>query len=138
MEIPPVYSCFKIIPKADEEKDNLFPRNIGEAIMLFNRTGKKSYEENCRNCMTNLLDILARGPDGKTQISIASYACICWDCGNVHIPLNSSLIENSKEDEHLKGICPNCNSENHTNLVKGVQVDGSMIPWIEVILQTVS
>jgi len=66
--IPPQYAVFQIIPKSAEERsDDSFPRNVGEAVMFFNRMRLATSETNCRTSLNKLLYLLARGPDGEYQ-----------------------------------------------------------------------
>ena len=68
------------------------------------------------------MNLLSTGPDGKTEINLGS-PCLCWECGYLGIP----TIQ--KEDGIFE--CRNCKSDQQTNVVEGIQPDGSQIPWIE-------
>ena len=59
--IPPELALFRIVPKHDEKDDENFPRNLGEAVMLFLRTQKKACADEVVTCIQNLLEILAKG-----------------------------------------------------------------------------
>ena len=98
--------------------------------MLFLRTGNKSYAEESLRCINELLETLAKGPDGKTQVSVASKACICWGCGKISLPANMTEVE-ADTTNVVKPICTNCTSDLETNVVYGRQPDGSALPWIE-------
>ena len=120
--IPRTFLLYKIIPKTTEINDKNIPKTIFDAISLFYSTNNLERANKCSNCLTSTLTLLSNGPDGKTEIKIGT-PCICWECGYLGIP------ESEKENEIYQ--CNNCKLEDHTNLVEGIQPDGSKIPWIE-------
>jgi hypothetical protein len=122
VSVPQTFALFKIIPKASEVNDANMPRTAFDAVSLFYATGNSIAGERCNDCLTSTLNILAAGPDGKTEIKIGN-PCICWECGFVGIPV--------KQIEEEIFECSHCKSSAQTNLVQGVQPDGSSIPWIE-------
>jgi hypothetical protein len=122
VNIPQSFSLFKIIPKSSEVDDANMPRSIFNAITLFHTTGNSTAAARCHDCLTSTLNLLATGPDGKTEIKIGS-PCICWECGYLGIP--------EREIEEGVHECRNCKSSHQTNVVEGLQPDGSQIPWIE-------
>ena len=134
INIPQAFSVFRIEPKSSESHESNMPRSILEAVTLFHATGKSEAATKCTNCVNTALEVLAAGPDGKSEISIG-YACICWDCGYVGLPENISNRDEIGEgaDEHPDSLfeCRHCKTTDQTNLVRGVQPDGSVIPWIE-------
>jgi hypothetical protein len=134
ISIPQSYSVFRIEPKSNEANETNMPRSLLEAVTLFHATGKTEAVTKCMDAVGAVLQILAAGPDGKSEISIG-YACICWDCGHVGLPAgiaNGDQIGNGAE-EHPDSLfeCKRCGTSDQTNLVRGVQPDGSTIPWIE-------
>jgi hypothetical protein len=122
VNIPQSFSLFKIIPKPTEVDDANIPRSIFAAIALFHSTGNSTAAGRCHDCLTSTLNLLAAGPDGKTEIKIGS-PCLCWECGFLGIP-DIQIEEGVSE-------CRNCKSSLQTNTVEGLQPDGSQIPWIE-------
>lgn len=120
--IPQTFLLFHIIPKENERNDENMPRNLFSAISLFYATNNINLANKCIDCINSTLNLLSTGPDGKTEIKIGN-PCICWDCGYVGIP----------ENENNEGLykCNNCKLDDQTNLVEGIQPDGSKIPWIE-------
>lgn len=133
--IPQTFLLFKIIPKENEKNDENMPRSIFAAISLFYATNNIELANKCIDCINSTLNILSQGPDGKTEIKIG-IPCICWECGYVGIPEDNNNTNNNNtgdntinSDELYK--CNNCKSNLQTNLVEGIQPDGSKIPWIE-------
>ena len=128
-EVFDAYTAFKIEPRDDEVNDPNIPKNVKEAIELFRVTNKVAEAERCIDGINSVLETLRKGPDGKTPVLIGMKSCICWDCGFIGLPKNYATIEeNSLSGE---GVCSFCSLNERTNLVRGEQPDGSMIPWIE-------
>lgn len=133
--IPPELALFRVVPKQDEKDDENFPRNLGEAVMLFLRTQNKECADEVVKCIQILLEVLAKGPDGQSKVNVASKACVCWDCGKVALPENMSEIENAtasnSESYAVLPTCMRCKTNDRTNLVIGAQPDGTLLPFIE-------
>ena len=140
--IPPELAIFRVVPKQDEKDDENFPRNLGEAVMLFLRTQNKACADEVVQCIQTLLEILAKGPDGQSKVNIASKACVCWDCVKVALPDNTSEVENAtasnSESYDVLPACIRCKTNDRTNLVIGAQPDGTMLPFIEKVDPTPS
>ena len=140
--IPPELALFRVVPKEDEKDDENFPRNLGEAVMLFLRTQNKGCADEVVKCIQQLLEILSKGPDGQSKVNAASKACICWDCGKVALPNNTAEVETStvaatggsgSESYSVFPVCPKCKTDDRTNLVIGAQPDGTLLPFIEKV-----
>jgi hypothetical protein len=122
LSIPQVFTLFRIVAKSSEVGDANMPRNMFQAVALFHATGKTEAGRKCHDCLVGVLTLLETGPDGKSEVAIGN-PWLCWECGFLGIP--TTLNESGE------GECRLCSSSSQTNLVEGIQPDGSMIPWIE-------
>ena len=52
-----------------------------------------------------------------------------WECGLVGLPKNP--VECGAKDSMVAAKCGGCGSDGQTNMVKVLQPDGTVIPWIE-------
>jgi hypothetical protein len=130
--IPPQFTIFKIFPKDTEADDQNMPKNLAHAVELFYRTNKQDAADVCRTCVSNVLDILQAGPDGVTEVSIGE-AWLCWECGHVGIPQRAQQSERRWETPSVSMTicCAKCGEIDSINSVRGIQPDGSELPWIE-------
>lgn len=135
MEIPGLFSCFKVIKNqtdapADFER---MPKDLADAMSLFVMTGQTGCAEKCKACVESTLKILGEGPDGKRNVNVGT-AAICWRCGFVGVPKNANVIGSQTDDissVNVPCVCSSCGEHEDTNPVCGKQPDGSIIPWIE-------
>lgn len=130
LNVPETFAVFKLIARDEEEEnDPNRPHNIAEAIAVFFSAGHQASAEKCHECVTRMLSLLQRGPDGKSKFSIGE-AVLCWNCGHTGIPANASTLTSSVDHKH--GVCKKCGDNEQTNFVRGFQPGGSQIPWIEI------
>jgi len=131
-QIPAAYASFHVLPNAsDDPSDERMPKNLAQACLLFHQTNNDKCLDRLHEDMGRLLSILAKGPDGKTKISIGK-GCICWSCGFVGLPSNAQEVETTSG--FIAATCKLCSLNDDTNFIEGRQPDGSAIPFIEADL----
>lgn len=132
VQVPSVYGQFKILTNPGEESSSeRMPKNVAQAVLLFHQTQGLSQAVKLHECMEKVLNILAKGPDGKTKFNIGK-GCICWSCGFIGIPTNSEEIEASPT-QFIPPQCQICKMSDDTNFVQGEQPDGTLLPFIEAV-----
>jgi hypothetical protein len=135
IEIPSAYQSIKIVRKPEEKDEENMPNNMFEAMIVFHRANMESNIARCRDAIGKYLDVLAKGPDGKTKFNIG-HGSVCWECGFVGIPSNVAEVIDEELDKFLP-ICKAC-GENKSNIVICVKPDGSTLPWIDIISEEIS
>ena len=132
MEIPSTYACLQIVKKPGEENDANMPGNLFEACIVFKGTNEIASLDKCKMCVDKLFLVLSNGPDGKSKINIG-FGSLCWDCGHTGIPVFED-VSAEPEPDNLHTLFPKCSlcSSVNANMIRFVQPDGSLLPWIEV------
>ncbi len=134
------FSAIQILPKdSDEEKDGNMPKNAAQAMMVFLQTNINNGENasKCGTCLSNLLKIFEKGPDGNKKVSIG-LGCLCWNCGHCGLPANTSEFPADKVDGKMPPFakCKGCGRNDETNFLQIKQPDGSILPFIEQQMMT--
>jgi hypothetical protein len=125
IEIKKEFATLKVVPKPDETGDKNFPPHLHAAVELFCFVKRPDCAKRCAERVNNYLGILSAGPDGKGTNGMGQ-AAVCWECGHVGLPKNREGCAEGKVAE-----CGGCGSDSQTNMVKVVQPDGTVVPWIE-------
>ena len=117
----------------DEHGDANFPPDLAAAMQLFIMAGLPDNASTCKVCVDRQIEILEKGPDGKTQHRLGTGA-ICWQCGFVGLPRNNEAFDAGRPKAMGSvAICSQCGSSDQTNLVNAINEDGrTRLPWIEL------
>lgn len=131
-----------VVPKSDEINDANMPRNLHNAAELFLRVGMVDAAESVKKNVTELLDVYANNPDGKSNFHVGR-GCVCWSCGHCGIPNNSKEGNNITDDVYKipPAPCGKCGEKEQVNWLKvtkpttdtttSLNNKEKEIPWIE-------
>jgi hypothetical protein len=115
------------------------PPSAAQAMMVFMNTNINNGENasKCAYCLNRTLKLFADGPNGNQKVSVGQ-GIICWNCGTCALPANMSEFPASKNDGLMPPFakCAGCGECEETNFLEIRQPDGTVVPFIEMVLTT--